>query len=562
MREAMTYIDFDPQSDFEATPIWVWDASHSNPPWTPLFGWYWGDLCCFGGAGAMETVSLPRARTTHMRLFKGGIYYGFSLVEKEEEIKAREAKFREFIRPYIENGEEKFVDVLQKELMPEYQRLKKFDPGKMSNYELWMHVEDCLNVTRRMWYFHVLGMYVTWIPYVLLENTCKQYAGLDDRNPLFLKLITGFDNKTFEVDRKLWKLAQRAQDLGIGEHLSVGRWNEVAAKLGTIDAGRQWLSEFQAFLDEDGWRMPRRAEFIAPSWIEDPTPAIRIMSMYVAKGAEFNLEAQRAIAVKEREKAEKEVLEKIPEEEREYFKKLLTVAQQAGSYNEGHSYYCEDYCFSITRRAFIEIGRRYVSAGMIEKAEDIFFFLPEEIRKYIYYPRQYSAGVKDIIEKRKEEWEGWCREVMNPPFLLKEGVGPQDIAPHLIALRDPIFFKAILGTMPDAKPELKADFYGVTGSPGIAEGPARVIMNEKQLVQVQEGDILVAANTAPSWTPVFNLIKGAVIDIGGSLCHAAIVAREFGIPLVVNVMEGTRKIKTGQRLRVDANQGVVYILDK
>jgi phosphohistidine swiveling domain-containing protein len=454
------------------------------------------------------------------------------------------------------------VDVLERELMPEYERLKKYDPEKMSNYELWMHVEDCLNVTRRMWYFHILGLYVTWIPYVLLEDTCKQYAGLDDRSPLFLKLITGFDNKTFEVDRKLWKLAQRAQDLGIGEHLSVGRWNEVAAKLGTIDAGRQWLSEFQAFLDEDGWRMPRRAEFIAPSWIEDPTPAIRIMSMYVAKGAEFNLEAQRAIAVKEREKAEKEVLEKIPEEEREYFKKLLTVAQQAGSYNEGHSYYCEDYCFSITRRAFIEIGRRYVSAGMIEKAEDIFFFLPEEIRKYIYYPRQYSAGVKDIIEKRKEEWEGWCREVTNPPFLLKEGVGPQDIAPHLIALRDPIFFKAILGTMPDAKPELKADFYGVTGSPGIAEGPARVIMNEKQLVQVQEGDILVAANTAPSWTPVFNLIKGAVIDIGGSLSHAAIVAREFGIPLVVNVMEGTRKIKTGQRLRVDANQGVVYILDK
>jgi phosphohistidine swiveling domain-containing protein len=560
MKEAITYIDFDPEVDFSATPIWVWDSSHSNPPWTPLFGWYWAALCAFGGSGAMEAVSLPRARVTHMRLFKGGVYYGFSLVENEEEIREREAKFREFIRPYIENSEQKYVDVLERELMPGYERLKKYDPEKMSNYELWMHVEDCLNVTMRMWYFHVLGMYVTWIPYVLLENICKQYAGLDDRNPLFLKLITGFENKTFEVDRKLWKLAQRAQELEIGEHLSAGRWNDIAAKLDITDGGRKWLSEFRAFLNQDGWRIPRRAEFIAPSWIEDPTPAIRIMSMYLAKGTEFNLDAQRAVAVKEREAAEKEVLEKIPEEQREYFGKLLSVAQQAGAYNEGHSYYCEDYCFSITRRAFMEIGRRYARAELIEKPEDIFFLLPDEIRAYIFHPPQH-VGMNAIVRKRKEDWEGWCRDVTNPPFLLKDGMGPQDIAPHLIALRDPIFFKAILGTMPDVRPELNADFYGVTGSPGVAEGPARVIMNEKQLVEVQEGDILVAANTAPSWTPVFNLIKGAVIDIGGSLSHAAIVAREFGIPLVVNVMEGTRKIKTGQRLRVDANQGVVYILD-
>ena len=69
------------------------------------------------------------------------------------------------------------------------------------------------------------------------------------------------------------------------------------------------------------------------------------------------------------------------------------------------------------------------------------------------------------------------------------------------------------------------------------------------------------SNTAPSWTPVFNLIKGAVIDRGGSLAHAAVVGREFGIPVVLNVFEGTKKIKTGQRIRVDANMGVVYFLD-
>jgi len=73
---------------------------------------------------------------------------------------------------------------------------------------------------------------------------------------------------------------------------------------------------------------------------------------------------------------------------------------------------------------------------------------------------------------------------------------------------------------------------------------------------------LVAVNTAPSWTPVFHLIKGAVIDRGGSLAHAAIMGREFGLPIVINVLNGTQVIKTGQRVRLDANLRVFFLLDK
>jgi phosphoenolpyruvate synthase/pyruvate phosphate dikinase len=79
--------------------------------------------------------------------------------------------------------------------------------------------------------------------------------------------------------------------------------------------------------------------------------------------------------------------------------------------------------------------------------------------------------------------------------------------------------------------------------------------------QIKEGDILVAASTSPSWTPVFSLISGAVVDRGGSLSHAAIVGREYGIPVVINTFEGTQKIKEGQRIKIDANLGAVYLLD-
>jgi phosphoenolpyruvate synthase/pyruvate phosphate dikinase len=85
-------------------------------------------------------------------------------------------------------------------------------------------------------------------------------------------------------------------------------------------------------------------------------------------------------------------------------------------------------------------------------------------------------------------------------------------------------------------------------------------MSVEQLSQLQPGDILVAPATFPSWTSAFALLAGAVIDRGGALAHAAIVCREYGIPAVINTFEGTKKIKTGQRLRVDGTQGVVYIL--
>jgi len=87
-------------------------------------------------------------------------------------------------------------------------------------------------------------------------------------------------------------------------------------------------------------------------------------------------------------------------------------------------------------------------------------------------------------------------------------------------------------------------------------------MEESQLDEVQAGDILVAVSTAPTWTPVFGLLKAVVVDRGASLSHSAIVSREYGIPCVINVFEGTGKIKTGQRIRVDGDNGVVYILDK
>ena len=123
---------------------------------------------------------------------------------------------------------------------------------------------------------------------------------------------------------------------------------------------------------------------------------------------------------------------------------------------------------------------------------------------------------------------------------------------------------------PDDSPALHADDTVKAGAglvdPVVArliadEGPARVISSADQLSEVQDGDILVAPVTAPSWGPIFGKIRATVTDIGGMMSHAAIVCREYGMPAVTGTGTASTEIRAGQLLRVDGNSGTVTILD-
>ena len=106
----------------------------------------------------------------------------------------------------------------------------------------------------------------------------------------------------------------------------------------------------------------------------------------------------------------------------------------------------------------------------------------------------------------------------------------------------------------------EGEIRGVGASSGVVEGPARVLTDVNQIGEVRDGEILVCPVTAPSWAPVFGKIKAAVSDIGGSMSHAAIVAREYGMPAVVGTGDATKRISTGQRVRVDGDRGIVQVI--
>ena len=229
----------------------------------------------------------------------------------------------------------------------------------------------------------------------------------------------------------------------------------------------------------------------------------------------------------------------------------MKAAQKGGYWSEDHGYYCDLAVGAMGRWIITEFGRRFAEAGCIDDPEDVHYLHPNEIRKAAI--PMGRINLRPYVERRKSAHKRNL-EIEPAPFY-------GDISQAQDIVRsDPTL--SVSTQIPIVREELKADLYGAAAAPGVVEGVARVIMSPDQLYQVQPGEIVVAPGTSSSWTVVFSVIKGLVSDGGGALSHPVIMAREFGVPCVSGCVEGTQKIKTGQRIRVDGDQGVVYILDK
>ena len=102
---------------------------------------------------------------------------------------------------------------------------------------------------------------------------------------------------------------------------------------------------------------------------------------------------------------------------------------------------------------------------------------------------------------------------------------------------------------------------GFAASPGVAVGRARVVERADDIDELEDGEILVARLTTPSWMPVFTRLAGTVTESGGMMSHVAIVCREYGLPAVTGVNDVTRSIRTGQLIRVDGDAGTVTVIE-
>lgn len=555
--DAVPGYDFNEEVDLAQLDSWFFDGTHSMPSFTPMYAWYWNKFCAWGSQYSAEILSLPRYKGFSLRNRDGATYIAMRIVRDEKEVEERTAKFQEALIPWIED----FDGIWEKEreeLMGIYDNLKSLDLDKATGVQLMHHLWDLTNAHRRMWEIHFLGMNVSYAAFLLLEDMVKPY-GLTVEDPGFQNMFRGFDNAVFQVDRKLWELGKDAVEKGLGDVILNNEVGEVIGKLGESEPGKAWLKDLHDFLEVHGWRMVRMMDLDEPYWHEDPASVLPPIRAFIKKGGDYDLDRMTSELAEGREKAIKELLEKVPENEKEWFEALIKLGGKASSYSEEHDLYCELYLHAVTRRGLLGIGKRFAEAGSLDKPDDIFFLNPDEVEMALMGPEFHK--MQYIANRRRERWEE-TKFADRPPVFTTRANIEEAVGMDLMPSGDAIIIKIVVGELPRVREELKADIYGVCGAPGVAEGPARVIMTYNQLDQVQKGDILVCPGTNPAWTPVFGLVKAVVSDRGGTLSHTAIVGREYGLPTLVNTFTGTSTIKTGQKIRVDATEGALYILDK
>ena len=224
--------------------------------------------------------------------------------------------------------------------------------------------------------------------------------------------------------------------------------------------------------------------------------------------------------------------------------------------SQGHAAHTDDAVFhfqrvlALIRATFLEIGRRLTSAGVIQQVEDIFYL---EHREVWQTPRR---DMREVVAKRRALRESQKR-LAPPAFIppLSDPAWRND--PHMK------FFSSVVGEtiMRRGVEERNGRkiLMGTPGSPGRARGIARVITGPDDFHRFQQGDVLVAHTTTPIWTPLFNIASAAITEVGGPFSHAAIVAREFGIPLVNGAIDATRVITDGVPITVDGSAGLAEL---
>jgi pyruvate,water dikinase len=253
------------------------------------------------------------------------------------------------------------------------------------------------------------------------------------------------------------------------------------------------------------------------------------------------------------------------DQDRVAYDQMITLAHRVFPYVEGHKFYCEHWYTNLFFNKIREFGSLLSKQGFFPDTEDVFHLTHYELETAIVdVMTSWSNGSAPrgpahwpgIVKERKAAIAEWAKH-NTPPAL---GPVPDVIEdPAIVMLwgitRENLDAWLSAGEQPDSN-EIK----GFAASSGVAEGVARVVKSVEEIGRLRQGDILVCQVTNPTWAPIFQKISGAVSDIGGSMSHAAIVAREFGLPAVVGTGTATQKIKDGQRIRVDGGRGVVTIL--
>ncbi len=309
-------------------------------------------------------------------------------------------------------------------------------------------------------------------------------------------------------------------------------------ELPKLAGGTDAREAIEAYLHRYGMRCVGEIDITRPRWSERPTTLVPLILDNVrnfepgAAGRRFEQGRQKA------EKKAQEVLERLRalpagEDKANEVARMIDRVRTFIGYREYPKYAIVNRYF-VYKQALLEEAERLVRAGLLPEKEDVFFLTFQEFHDVVR-THQVDDG---LIRRRKDAFRSY--QALTPPRVLTSDGEALTGAYR----RDDVPTGALIG---------------LPVSAGTVEGRARVILDMAQ-ADLEPGDILVTAHTDPSWTPLFVVVTGLVTEVGGLMTHGAVIAREYGLPAVVGVVDATRLIPDGQRIRVHGTDGYIEIL--
>jgi phosphohistidine swiveling domain-containing protein len=365
----------------------------------------------------------------------------------------------------------------------------------------------------------------------LLQLAATFTVGKERAGAVVGDLLSGLFTRTSEVNLALFLLARKGAEAG-PEVTSAIR-EERPDDLRASEAGQAFLAEVEAFLNEHGHRESVGLYLSTPMWRTDPTPMWGLLRAMLdttePPSEEAGLERYR-VAREEVSRKLRAVPGLLPA-----FDSVLDNLRRAILFRE-RSHFDLSRIFTALQEIVAELARRFCERGLLKRPDDIFYLTKEELWAWARGAAPPEGERTKLLERRRATYQVVNGRWQKRAFGVGAGAG--------------------VGGAGSTGDELR----GIGASSGVVRGKARVVLREQDFGRLKPGEILVCPYTNPAWTPLFSIAAGVVTNVGGAVSHAAIVAREHGIPAVLGALGATERIQDGQEIVVDGAEGRVKLL--
>lgn len=508
----------------------------------------------FGTQHAAHLYQLPPTKGQSGRIAGIHLYLSDLRCCSDWEAQHRAGVVEGLVGPAIANFPELWEARLA-QLREGLEHFESADVGSMSREQVAIYLREAWTFHRWAWEMHFEIMDPLIANYMAFKELCAELGVAEADVAL---LVKGRPTMVMETDRQLWILAAAARDAGIAAEFSERPPAETLEALRASDERVvvEWVDRFDRFLREYGWRTEGFCDPSLAPWIEDPTPAVALITGFLRAEHGHDFDRAAAEAATRRDDAVARVRAQLGDQPSiERFNAGLDLCEHANFawWQEEHNFYLDLRVHIPLRRAALRLGELVGTANR----DDLVYVFRHELNDLALGVLDYETMRETVAARRQFYADGLAERGQMPPVLgTPDADGDDPVLKEIFGV-DARLIRTVTEVTADT-----TELVGVPASSGRVVGRARVIATTDGLWELEDGEILVCALTSPNWTPAFAQVSGCVADSGGALSHTAIVAREYGVPAVVGTGVATRVIRTGDLIEVDADAGEVRILER